>query len=187
MDGILYIPYVNTELSEDAFNYNGGDIDYISQLNNVGNNIIGAQNFINKQSSTAGGFYGYHNPQSNSPDQILYYDLSCQLFNASEEVENIENLFNYSKTKESFMLIFSFDHDNSNEDCLIELKSWISESKKVMNMPAPYTDDLKLELLPRRTFKLDVNNSKSQLVECMFYDSYDDKIVIFVKEIIFYK
>lgn len=186
MNGILYIPYVNTELSEDAFDYNGGSIDYISQLNNVGDNIIGAQNFINKQSNTAGGFYGYHNPHNESIDQILHYELECEIFNAvTNASENIETLLEYNTSEDSFMLVFSFDHENTDEDCLIELKSWISESKKVMSMPDTYGDELKMELLPRRNFKLKINDLNSELTECIFYDNYENKIVIFVKQIIF--
>jgi hypothetical protein len=104
--------------------------------------------------------------------------------------ENIDNLLNYYKTQESFMFIFSFNVDevgDENEEVLIELKSFISESRKVMELPDDlYSEDVKMATLPRRQFKVKLGDANAYLEECLFYDNYDDKVIIFVKKINFY-
>lgn len=188
MDGILYVPYVNTDLEEDSFNYRGNAFDYVSQLDNVGNSIIGADNYFNQQTSNTVGFHANLNkPQEVQSDQILFYELPCTFMDAEENLQTMDGLLGYFTSEESFMMIFSFDHDGDNEEVLVELKSWVSESKKVMDMPSNiYAEDIKIGLLPRRQFKFKFGKSNAFLEECMFFDSYDDKIVIFVKKIIFY-
>lgn len=187
MDGFLYIPYVNTDLDDSSFNYTGPAFDYLAQLGNVGNNIVGAEYYANHKPTNktigynAGKVNGYYS------DQISFYELPCKFYDADGNIANIEYLLDFYKTKESFMLIFSFDHDNNDEECLIELKSWVSESKKIMSMPQDvYSEEMKIGLLPRRQFKLRTGKANAFLEECIFFDNYEDKIVIFVKEIIFF-
>jgi len=189
MDGILYVPYVNTELEEDSYAYRGNAFDYMSQLNNVGNSIVGGDYYFDHK--PAGNTIGFNadlnKPQGYYSDQILFYELPCKFLDSDEKEEKITKLLDYFKSEESFMLTFSFDHDNTAEDILIELKSWVSESQKVMEMPEDvYSEEMKISLLPRRQFKFKSGKANAFLNECMFFDSYDDKIVIFVKKIIFY-
>ena len=88
------------------------------------------------------------------------------------------------------MLLIAFNHDEveeKDEDCLIELKSWISESKKVMEMPDElYDESIKINLLPKRQFKIKTETANAYLNNCMFFDLYDGKIAIFVEKITFY-
>jgi hypothetical protein len=190
MDGILYIPYVNTDVENDKFDYRGNAFDYISQLDNVGSNIIGADvydNYLQKKPKNSIGFNANLNAQGYYSDQILFYELPVKIMDVDEQPQTIDNLLNYFGTEESFMLIFSFDTENTHSDILEELKSWISESKKVMEMPSDvYAEDIKIGLLPRRQYKLKIGKANAFLNECLFFDSYDNKIVIFVKKIIFY-
>lgn len=189
MDGIIYIPYLNTDLDDNKFEYRGDAFNYVDQLDNVGNTIVGADYYFQHQSSsdTIGFNSRINKPKEYYSDQILFYELPCKLMDTNENSQTIDNLLEYFKSEESFMLVFSFDHDNTDEDTLVELKSWVSESKKVMEMPGDvYSEDTKILVLPRRQFKLKVGNANAFLEECLFFDNYDDKIVIFVKKIIFY-
>jgi hypothetical protein len=191
MDGIIYIPYVNTDLNDDDFNYKGNAFDYITQLNNVGNSIVGADVYDNYLQTRPKNTIGFHanvdKPDGYYSDQILFYELPCKLMDVDENSMKINNLLDYFTSEENFMMIFSFDHENTNEDILVELKSWVSESKKVMGMPSDvYSEEIKIGLLPKRQFKLKLGKNNAFLNECLFFDNYDDKIVIYVKKIIFY-
>lgn len=190
MDAFIYIPYVNTEFDDDIFEYRGNAFDYVSKLDNAMQSIVGADNYFNnqpKRNKTAG-FDSVFNKDIED-DRISYYQLPCKLFDIDENPIVIGKLLEYYKAKESFMLIFSFDSDDENisEELLIELKSWISESKKVMDMPDEfYSEDIKIGLLPKRKFKLKALNSNSILDDCTFFDLDGNKIAIFVSKIIFY-
>lgn len=185
MNGILYIPYVNTDLDDSKFDYNGPSFDYISKLNEVGSNIVGGEFYQNHKQNSSIGFNSKNNDFYT--EQISFYELDCSFFDHDENNMTIDKLLSYYQSKESFMFIFSFDHDNSNEECLIELKSWITESNKVNNMPANiYSDEIKIELLPKRQFKLKIGKATALLEECMLFDTQNDKVIIFVKEIKFY-
>lgn len=192
MEGILYIPYVNTDLDENNFNYGGPQLDtdaYLSRLNNVGNNIIGGEYYINnrRHMNNTVGFNANINNNSYYSDQVSFYELPCIFFDGDGNNIDIDYLLNAYSSKESFMLAFSFDHENNSEDCLVELKSWVSESKKVIEMPSNvYTEDVKIGLLPKRQFKLKIGKANAFLEDCIFFDTYEDKVIIFVKEIIFY-
>lgn len=190
MNGIICIPYTNTDLNNDKFDYKGNAFDYIEQLNGVANNIIGADTYFQRQENYKNtvGFNSNINKQENYySDQILYYELPCNLMDSEGNSQTIDNLLNYFASEESFMLIFSFDYDNTDEEILIELKSWISESKKVMDLPDNvYSEEIKIGALPKREFKLKIGKANAFLEECLFFDSYDNKIVLFVKKIIFY-
>lgn len=185
MNGILYIPYVNTELDDNKFDYNGPSFDYMSKLNEVESNIIGGEFYQNhRQNNSFGINYKDNNDYT---DQISFYELDCLFFDHDENNMTIDQLLLYYQNKNSFMFIFSFDHDNSNEECLIELKSWITESNKVNNMPSDiYSDEIKIELLPKRQFKIKIGKANALLEECMLFDTQGDKVIIFVKEIKFY-
>lgn len=192
MEGFLHVPYINTDFDEGKFDY-GGNIDYVSNLNNVGRNIVGYSGFeqYTQNKNRYGNSVGFGNQNINKvevlSEQLSYYDLPVVLYDIDDNKMSIDCLLDYFKTSDSFMLKFSFDCDNSDEDCLIELKSWVSESNKVMNLPDnEYSEELKMELLPKRTFKFSTEKNKSYLEDCLFFDSYDDKIVMFVKKIIFY-
>lgn len=188
MDGILYIPYVNTNLDDDSFDYNGPSFDYVSKLNEVGSNIIGGQYYQNHRPNNSIGFNIYNNKNSSYSDQISFYELNCSFFDSDDNQMTIDKLLSYYKSKENFILIFSFDQDNTDEECLVELKSWISESNKVNNMPSEtYSDEIKISLLPRRQFKLKIGKANTYLEECILYNTFNDKVIIFVKEITFYK
>lgn len=189
MEGILQIPYVNTDFDDNSFEYKG-EYDYLSQLNRAGNSIVGfdgLNDFMENKSNKSASFNMVNqNNTETLMDQLLYYDLPISLFDTDNNGITIDSLLTYYNTEESFMLVFSFDQDTANEDCLVELKSWLSESKKVNDLPDDkYNEDIKMELLPKRTFKLILEKSKSILEDCMFFDFYDDKIAIFVKKIIF--
>lgn len=190
MEGILQIPYVNTDFDDNSFEYKG-DYDYLSQLDRAGNNIVGfdgLSDFMENKNNKSANFGAVNkNNTETLIDQLLYYDLPVSLFDTDNNIITIDSLLNSYNTEESFMLVFSFDQDNTDEDCLIELKSWLSESKKVNDLPSDkYNEDIKMELLPKRTFKFLSEKSKSILEDCMFFDYYDNKITIFVKKIIFY-
>lgn len=187
MEGYIYIPYVNTDLDDEKFNYNGNSFDYISKLNEVENSIVGADYyFTNKPTNNSFRFNANINNMDNN-DQILYYEIKCEFLNPDETPMKIDNLLNNFKNGESFMLIFSFDYENTEEDVLIELKSWISESKKVMEMPDDvYSEDIKIGLLPKRRFKIKIGKGNAYLNECLYFDNSNDKVTIFVNNIIFY-
>lgn len=191
MEGILYIPYISTDLEDTSFNYKGPEIDqynYLSRLDQVGSHIIGGEYYVNhRQSNNTIGFNANINPEGYYSELTSFYELPCKFFNADGNDETIDELLHYYSSKESFMFIFSFDHDNNDEECLIELKSWISESRKVLEMPDDvYGEEMKIGLLPRRQFKLKIGKANAYLEKCIFFDTYEDKVVIFVKEIIFY-
>lgn len=200
MNGILHIPYVNTEYDEEKYNYNGREFDYISKLDDVGNTIIGGQSavgYISRMSNNSIGFNAnFGNGIQVDEGQILFYQLPCVFMNENGQDISIGELINHFKNKDFFMLSFSFDHENTDEDCLVELKSWVSESKKVMDVPDNYFDrdkqmwvnneELKMSLYPRRQFKMSIGKVKAFLNECVFFDSNEDKITIYVNEIIFY-
>jgi hypothetical protein len=188
MDGTLFVPYVKTDLEEDNFIYNGPSFDYSSKLDEVANSIVGGQWKNNQGHGNSIGFNAIGAEHKEYSDQIDFYELKCRFFNDKEEDETIEELFKHHKDEDSFMFMFSFDQNNSDEDCLIELKGWISESKKVMNMPEENcTQESKMLLLPKRQFKIKIGKATGFLEECMLFDTNDDKIVIFVKKINFYK
>jgi hypothetical protein len=188
MNGILYVPYINTELDENNFNYNGPELDYLGKLNEIENNIVGGDYYVNHKPNNSIGFNSQNNSNFNYSDQISFYELKCNIFNIDEKEETMDELINFYQAKQSFIIMFSFDYDNTDEECLIELKSWISESKKVMNMPENiYGEETKIGLLPRRQFKLKIGKANAFLEECILYDNYNNKIIIFVKEITFYK
>lgn len=186
MNGTLYIPYVNTELDDNVFEYKGNAFDYINELNNAGNNIIGADYYFEHKPKNNTIRFGDINFNNSQYEQILYYELNCKFMDSDENDLSVITLINYFKTQESFYIIFSFDHDTTDENVLIELKSWISESKKVMDMPNNiYSDDIKMGLLPRRDFKVKSGKINAVLNDCLCFDSYDDKVIIFVGKIIF--
>lgn len=195
MNGILYVPYVNTDYEDNNLGFELNSSDYIGQLNNIGQNIIGANAYDeyiqNKQKSNAINFnFNQNSDNEVYSEQIQYYQLSCNFMDINGNDENIDNLLNYFKTQESFILMFSYNPDEveeNNEEVLIELKSWVSESKKVMELPDNlYSEEVKIATLPKREFKIKIGNANAYLEECIFYDNYDGKIVIFVKKIIFY-
>ena len=190
MDGIIYIPYTNTEFGNDDFDYRGNAFDYIEQLNGVANNIIGADNYFKRQ-ETFKNTIGFNSKPNNQEDyssaQTLYYEVPCKLMDAEEKPQTIDKLLEYFSSEESFMLIFSFDYENTDEETLIEIKSWISESKKVMELPDNvYSKDIKIGALPKREFKIKIGKANAFLEDCLFFDNYNDRIVLFVKKIIFY-
>lgn len=191
MEGILYIPYIDTDLDSDNFNYGGPQLDentYLNRLNAVGNNIIGGEYYLNHRQHI-NNVVGFNANIDNNyySDQVSFYELPCNFFDADGNNMNIDYLLNAYSTKESFMFGFSFDPENNDEDCLIELKSWVSESKKVTEMPSDvYPEDIKIGLLPKRQFKLKIGKANAFLEDCIFFDTYEDKVIIFVKEIIFY-
>lgn len=192
MDGIIYIPYVNTELDEDVFNYKGTAFDYISELDNVGSNIIGADYYFqDKMDGRTARFNNYYNQNDNykvNNDPILYYELDCHLMDLDENDLSVINIINLFKSCDSTMLVFSFNEDETNEEVLIELKGWVSESMKIMNMSDNlYSEDIKISLLPKRDFKFKSGKVNAVLNGCLCFDNYDNKITIFVKKIILNK
>lgn len=187
MDAIIYIPYVDTDLNNHNFDYDDTSFDFTANLNNLSNNIIGGEYYVNNISKYKNTARLNPNQNTNYSDQISFYELPCNLYDSNECDIDMDYLLNLYKTKESFMLIFSFNPEFENEECLLELKSWVCESKKIMSMPDNiYDNELKISLLPKRNFKLKINKANAYLEECLFFDDYQNKIVIFVKEITFY-
>lgn len=192
MEGILYVPYINTDLDDSNFEYKGPQLDtnnYLNILNDVSQNIIGGEYFLNHRNNMPNtvGFNANLKGNGYYSDQVSFYELPCIFFDDDGNDLNIDYLLQYYSSKESFMFTFSFNHDSSDEECLIELKSWISESKKVIEMPTDtYTEEMKIGLLPKRQFKIKIGKANAFLENCIFFDNYEDKVIIFVKEIIFY-
>lgn len=189
MKGLLYIPYINTEYDENSFNYRGNDFDYIDKLNDVGHNIIGANNYYdqinhNSHISTIG--FNSQNNNNNIENILSYYELPCLFMNVDEVDLTLNELKNYENLGEGFIFIFKFDYDNVDEDTLIELKGWITESIKVNNLDEDlYDEDTKIELLPKRQFKIKLDKNEAYLNECIFIETNDGSVAIFVNKIKF--
>lgn len=184
MNGILYIPYINTLLDESSFEYNGPDFDYISKLSDVENSIIGDENYVN---NVANSNKTTNSIVNNKQEQLSYYEFPCKVLDANDNDETIDNLLKYYKNKNCFLLSFLFDQNEINDDCIIELMSWIFESKKVLNMHDNLFDseEKKLMMLPKRTFKLKINKAISILDNCFLFDTSNNKFTIAVNEINF--
>ena len=182
MDGILYIPYVNTFTDDSLFDYNGPDFNYVNNLIEVELNIIGADNFQKNINNHSIGFYSNNKNIPSESDLISFYELKCKFFNVNGGDITIDQLLN----EYIFFISFSFNEDEVDEDCIIELKSWITESKKIIDLPDEnYTNEVKIELLPKRTFKLKVRDKKAELINCSFIDIDNGKIIIYVEKKIF--
>lgn len=184
MQAIFYIPYVNPDLDENVFEYNGNAFDYLDELEKVKNNIIGADYYFENipQGNSARFNQGYISQQENNV--IDYYAVECVLLDDEYRDLHFHKLIEYKDSGEGFMLPFLFDHENADENAVIELKGWITESKKVMDMPDElYSEDIKMGLLPKRNFKILANKTMFVLADCLFFDIDEGKIILYVNNI----
>lgn len=190
MQGVLYIPYINTEMSND-FGYEISSNEYLEQLNNVGNNIVGG-NFYNMSPQIKSKQNFQTNNNNNNDVTLDYYEVPCDFLDMMEKHETIDNLLNYYNTKDNFISIFSINEDDETieDDAMVEFKGWVVESEKVLNMPDNvYSEDIKYKLQPTRDFKIKIgeNNAFAMLKECRFVQKIGYKTGILVNEIIFLK
>ncbi len=191
MTGVIHIPYIDTDADDEKFNYDGNLFDYIGELDGVATSIIGADNYFNteREHKTSGFNINLNKTNANHLEQVKYYEIPCVIMDSDEKPFNISTLLSYFKNEESFILIFSFDYDNSTEESLIELKSWMVESTKVMELSEDvYDRNTKMSLLPRRDFIFKSGDKiNTTLSDCVYFNTYNNNnIIILVNKIIFY-
>jgi len=189
MVGILYVPFIDTDLGENSFNYSNDNLDYLSELQNAQQNIVGGENYFNSvpDEKTIGFNPFMYKDQNNNIDYSLSFcEVPCRFLDISEKDEDINNLLGYAQNNEPFISIFQINEDEVDEESAIELKGWITESKKVMDLPVnQYSEDIKLQLQPSRDFKIKVDEYEADLINCKLADFYDGKIAVFTEIIKF--
>lgn len=188
MDVVLYIPYVDSEIDESKFNYNGGDFDYLSRLDSVGGSIIGADNYFNQIETPRNSVGFYSNNKTNSYDDygglIKYMKAGVVLLDVNGGRFNYEKLVSLSGSDTAFMLDVAIKPDEIDDEASLELRSWISESNKIISLPDDlYDEAIKISLQPKRDFRFDYSGESFILGNCMFFDFQESIMTIYVNNV----
>lgn len=191
MKCFLEIPYNYSFIEDKDFDYNG-EIDYINDLSNAKSNILGYESYFDNVDNSNEKNYKFNQQNHNNINQedvINYYDIPCNILTEEYQEVDIEYLLNFYKTKESFLLTLIIDENSIDyEEGIIEFKSWVVESLKINNLDEKhYSEEIKMNMLPRRNFIIKTDKNRFELNTSMFIEKEENKIIIFVKEIIFYK
>lgn len=175
----LIIPVIDTESGKFSYNgnltkeeYDNMVMDKFLSTNNKMNKFV--DNMMNGISNVRSNGYYTANHQKDFPD-IKYNFFETDVFVQDSKKNDIDASFfqNYIENEKMFILILNIN-PNMEPDAESELRFWMDDSLKVTNDTTLDTQT-RLKVLPKRGFKILINNVEYVLEGCKILQNYSNK------------
>lgn len=177
MKATLYVPYSNGDAYR-GFQYEKGNItlkEYNEKLiKDHKEHSEGVNSSMRTQFGNNLALNMFQKEKRRYKAQTYFYDLiNCVVYNINKQDCTIDELINYHKTGEQFIVIVQIVNIDSNPDIEEDLKPWIKEAVKITRSDL-FTDEEKLKGLSKKTLKIAFEGTRSGAVlkDCKMVEVY---------------